>query len=94
MSVHYSGKQALASGMVKQRAVQDLLRVLKQIPEVAVILQGQPGQVSEDAVSWDKIATIFQDLKLKHGEAKPNKDKKDKARKKDKKDKDGKKRKR
>ena len=94
MSVHYSGKQALASGMVKQRAVQDLLRVLNQIPEVAVILQGQPGQVSEDAVSWDKIATIFQDLKLKHGEAKPNKDKKDKADKKDKKDKDGKKRKR
>lgn len=96
MSIHYSGKQALASGMVKQRLLQYFHAALLQVPQAAEIMNGKAGRISDDVLSWDIVATKHQHAKQQLSnstEKQANKSKKDKSdkkqKKKDKKDKHG-----
>ena len=84
MSIHYSGKQALASGMIKQKALHDLCHVFLKVPAAAAILHGNCGHVSESELSWEMVAAIYAGQQ-KQADTKPKKDKKHKKDKKDKK---------
>ena len=66
MSVHYSGQQALASGMVKQRLLEDFLAIIAEVPAAQAIVLGQPGRIGEDVLSWEIVAGKHQVLKREH----------------------------
>ena len=83
MSVHYSDRKALASGVVKQRALAEFLSILREIPSVQPVIDGGSDRVSDADVSWDTIATIHQSRQTIVSSS--PKDKKDKKSKKDKK---------
>ena len=63
MSIHYSGQQALASGMVKQRVLEDFLAVVAAVPAAQEIISGKPDLISEDTLTWEIVASKHQDLK-------------------------------
>ena len=63
MSVHYSGQQALASGMVKQRLLEDFLAIIAEVPSAHAIIKGKPEHISEDILTWEIVASKHQVLK-------------------------------
>ena len=63
MSIHYSGQQALASGMVKQRLLEDFLAIVAAVPAAHAIIRGKPDLISEDVLTWEIVAAKHQVLK-------------------------------
>ena len=98
MSVHYSGQRAVASGLVKAKLLREFVRLVQQIDQVRKILDGEPGFVHEEVLSWEVLAKLhFEDQgKRQQAEAPPadvpeEKGRHSKQDKKDKRDKKGKK---
>ena len=101
MSVHYSGQRAVASGLVKAKLLRNFVRLIQPVEQARKILEGEPGFVHEEALSWEVLAKLHFDDQGKHQHAeipladalkeKDRHSKRDKKGKKDKKDKKGKK---
>ena len=63
MSVHYSGRQALASRVVKQRLLTDFLAIVFTVPQAYDIMTGHPGRIDEELLSWEVVASKHQALR-------------------------------
>ena len=61
MSVHYSGEQALSSGSVKKRLLDDL-RILEAVPQANEIIQGKAGRIEERVLTWDVLARLHDNV--------------------------------
>ena len=60
MSVHYSDQRALTSGMVKMKAIAELLKLASKIPEAQAIIEGSSVHMPAHLLSWEVLATLHQ----------------------------------
>ena len=60
MGVHYCDQKALTSGLVKASVLAKFFALVEPLPKVQAILQGKPGRLLEDELSWDILAEMVQ----------------------------------
>ena len=61
--------------MVKERLMTDFVNIVSEVPQALAILEGSPGRVEEEALSWEAIASQHQ-LLQEQPKRKMHKDKK------------------